>query len=69
MDVFFIFYMMVFSINPKLLPVKIYNSFSLITTVNDRGNLLILISNFIICWRKLYFLDEFLVPTTKEELE
>ena len=81
---FFIFYMMVFSINPKLLPVKIYNSFSLITTVNGRGTLLVLISILFLRDKHglhqfcaillfiggiLYFLIEFLVPTTKEELE
>ena len=81
---FFLFYMMVFSINPKLLPVKIYESFSLITTIKGRGTLLILISILFLkdkhIFHKfcavllfvggiLYFLAEFLVPTTKEELE
>ena len=42
---FFLFIMMVFSINPKLLPVKIYNSFSLITTIRGKATLLIIISS------------------------
>ena len=81
---FFIFYMMIFSINPKLLPLKIYKSFSLITTIKGRGTLLILISSLFLAdthaFHKfcaiilfvgglLYFVCEILVPTTKEELE
>ena len=81
---FFIFNMMIFSINPKLLPLKIYKSFSLITTIKGRGTLLILISSLFLtdthAFHKfcaillfvgglLYFVCEILVPTTKEELE
>lgn len=81
---FFIFYMMVFSINPKLLPKKIYNSFPLITTMRGRGTLLVIISSLflkdiyifhqigtiiIFIGGLFYFICEFLVPTTKEELE
>ena len=81
---FFIFNMMIFSINPKLLPIKIYNSFSLITTIKGRGVLLILISSLFLSdnhtFHKfcaillfiggiLYFICEILVPTTREELE
>ena len=42
---FFLFNMMIFSTNPRLLPVKIYNSFSLITTIRGRATLLIIISS------------------------
>lgn len=81
---FFIFYMMIFIINRKLLPIKIYNSFSIITTIKGRGTLLIIISLLFlndyhtlhklcaICFLIggiLYFISEILVPTTKEELE
>ena len=81
---FFIFYMMIFTINKKLLPIKIYNSFSIITTIKGRGTLLIIISLLFmndyhtlhklcaICFMIggiLYFISEILVPTTREELE
>ena len=81
---FFLFNMMVFSINPKLLPVKIYNSFSLVTTIRGRATLLIIISSlFLNDYHKfhqfcaillliggiLYIVCEILVPTTREELE
>ena len=81
---FFIINMMIFSINPKLLPIKIYNSFSLITTIKGRGVLLLLISSLFLndshSFHKfiaillfiggiLYFICEILVPTTREELE
>ena len=81
---FFIFYMMAFSINPKLLPVKIYNSFSLITTIKGRGTILLIISTLFLNDKHtfhqfcavllfaggiLYFIFEILVPTTKQELE
>ena len=80
---FFLFYMMLFSINPKLVPIKIYNSFNLITTVSGRGTLLIIISSLFLKDNNtfhqfcavllfiggiLYLLWEFLVPTTREEL-
>ena len=81
---FFVFYMMVFSINKKLLPSNIYKSFRLITTIRGRGTLLIIISSLFLrdkhAFHKLcsiiffiggivYFICEILVPTTKEELE
>ena len=81
---FFIFYMMIFTTNKKLLPIKIYNSFSIITTIKGRGTLLIIISLLFmndyhtlhklcaICFMIggiLYFISEILVPTTREELE
>ena len=80
---FFLFYMMLFSINPKLVPIKIYNSFSLITTLSGRGTLLIIISSLFLKDNNtfnqfcaillfiggiLFLLWEFLVPTTREEL-
>ena len=81
---FFIFYMIIYSINPKLLPVQIYNSFRLLTTIKGRGTLLIIISSLFLndkhAFHKycafllfiggiLYFICEILVPTTKEELD
>lgn len=81
---FFIFYMIIFSINPKLLPKILYNNFRIITTIKGRGTLLIIISSLFIrekhAFHKscaillfiggiLYFICEILVPTTKEELE
>ena len=81
---FFIFYMIMFSINPKALPTKIYNSFRLITTIRGRGALLIIISSLFLddkhAFHKacaillliggiLYFICEILVPTTKDELD
>ena len=81
---FFIFYMIMFSINPRALPTKIYNSFRLITTIRGRGALLIIISSLFLddkhSFHKacaillliggiLYFICEILVPTTKEELD
>ena len=80
---FFLFYMMLFSLNPKLLPIKIYNSFSLITTVRGRGTLLLIISSLFLKDNHifhrfcavllfiggiLYHIWEFLIPTTREEL-
>ena len=80
---FFLFYMMLFSINPKLVPIKIYNSFSLITTLSGQGTLLIIISSLFLKDNNtfkqfcaillfiggiLFLLWEFLVPTTREEL-
>ncbi len=81
---FFLFIMMVFSINPKLLPVKIYNSFSLITTIRGKATLLIIISSIflkdnhsfnrfcaflLLIGGIIYIICEILVPTTREELE
>lgn len=81
---FFIFYMIIYSINPKSLPVQIYNSFRLLTTIKGRGTLLIIISSLFLndkhAFHKycafllfiggiLYFICEILVPTTKEELD
>ncbi len=81
---FFIFYMMMYSINPRALPTKIYNSFRLITTIRGRGTLLIIISSLFLgdkhAFHKscaillfiggiLYFICEILVPTTKDELD
>lgn len=42
---FFLFLMMIYSINPKSLPKRIYTSFRLITTIRGRGLLLIIISS------------------------
>ena len=80
---FFIFYMMLFSINPKSLPIKIYNSFKIITTISGRGTMLIIISSLFLSDKHafhktcailfflggiIYIICEFLVPTTKEEI-
>ena len=63
---------------------KIYNSFSIITTIKGRGTILIIISLIFLSDKHtlhklfavlfliggiLYFISEILVPTTKEELE
>ena len=76
--------MIIYSINPKSLPVQIYNSFRLLTTIKGRGTLLIIISSLFLndkhAFHKycafllfiggiLYFICEILVPTTKEELD
>ena len=81
---FFIFYMMMYSINPRALPKKIYNSFRLITTIRGRGTLLIIISSLFLSDKHafhkscavlmfiggiLYFICEILVPTTQKELD
>ena len=81
---FFIFFMMIFAINKRMLPIKIYNSFSIITTIKGRGTILIIISLIFLSDKHtlhklfavlfliggiLYFISEILVPTTKEELE
>ena len=80
---FFIFYMIIFSINQKSLPTIIYNSFKIITTIRGRGITLLIISTFFLTDKHnfhkycaillfiggiLYLICEFLVPTTKEEL-
>ena len=81
---FLIFYMIIYSINPKALPTIIYNSFKIITTIRGRGTLLIIISSLFLkdkhTFHKfcaillffggiIYFICEILVPTTKEELQ
>lgn len=81
---FFIFYMILYSLNPNALPTAIYNSFKLITTIRGRGTLLIIISSLFLNDKHffhkfcaillfiggiIYFICEILVPTTKEELE
>ena len=79
----FLFYMIIFTINPKSLPLYIYNSFSVITTIKGRGITLLLISSLFLrdkhAFHKfcaiilfigglLYLICEILVPTTKDEL-
>jgi hypothetical protein len=81
---FFIFCMIIFSINPKSLPKIIYNNFRILTTIRGRGTFLIIISSLFLSDKHafhkscaiilfiggvLYFICEILVPTTKEELE
>ena len=81
---FFIFYMMIYSINPKSLPKKIYNSFRLMTTIKGRGTLLLIISSLFLSDKHsfhqfcaiclfvggiFYFICEILVPTTQDELD
>ena len=81
---FFIFYMILFSISQKSLPTKIYNSFKIITTIRGRGTMLLIISSMFLTDKHafhkscaillfiggiIYFICEFLVPTTKEELD
>jgi len=83
-DTFLVFFMMIYSINPKAVPVTIYNSFKLITTVRGKGIMLIIISSLFLkdkhAFHKfcavilfiggiLYIICEILVPTTKEELK
>ena len=81
---FFIFFMIIYSINPKSLPRRIYNSFRIITTIKGRGALLIIISSLFISDKHsfhkfcaiilligglFYFICEILVPTTSQELD
>ena len=81
---FFIFYMIIFSINPKSLPKIIYNNFRILTTIRGRGSFLIIISSLFLSDKHafhkscaillfiggvVYLICEILVPTTKEELE
>ncbi len=81
---FFIFCMMIYSINPKSLPKRIYKSFRLMTTIKGRGSLLIMISSLFLSDKHafhkfcaiilligglFYFICEILVPTTREELD
>ena len=81
---FFIFCMMIYSINPKSLPKRIYKSFRLMTTMKGRGALLVMISSLFLSDKHafhkfcaiilligglFYFICEILVPTTREELD
>ena len=81
---FFIFCMMIYSINPKSLPKRIYKSFRLMTTIKGRGALLVMISSLFLSDKHafhkfcaiilligglFYFICEILVPTTREELD
>ena len=80
---FLVFFMIIYSLYPNALPVKIYNAFKLITTIRGRGILLITISSLFLrdkhAFHKfaaiilfigglLYLICEIMVPTTKEEL-
>ena len=81
---FFLFFMMIFSLNPKSLPKRIYTSFRLLTSIRGRGFLLIAISSLFISDKHafhkfcaiilliggiFYFICEILVPTTTDELD
>ena len=74
---------MLYSIYPKAIPYKIYESFKIITTIKGRGILLLLISFLflgdnhqfhrmcaivLLIAGVLCFICEILIPTTKEEL-
>ncbi len=78
-----IFLMMIYSIYPKAIPYKIYDSFKIITKMKGRGILLLLISFLFLADNHLFhrlcafvllfagilcFLCELLLPTSKEEL-
>ena len=80
---FIVFLMMIYSIYPKAIPYKIYESFKIITKIKGRGVLLLLISflflrdNYsfhrlcayiLLIAGILCFICEILIPTTKEEL-
>ena len=80
---FLVFLMMLYSIYPKAIPYKLYESFKIITTIKGRGILLLLISFLflgdnhqfhkmcaivLLIAGLLCFLCEILIPTTKEEL-
>ena len=80
---FLVFLMMLYSIYPKAIPYKIYESFKIITKIKGRGILLLLISFLflgdnhqfhrmcaivLLIAGLLCFLCEILIPTTKEEL-
>ena len=75
--------MMIYSIYPKAIHYKIYESFKIITTIKGRGILLLLISFLFLGDNHLFhrlcafilliagilcFICELLIPTTKEEL-
>jgi hypothetical protein len=81
---FLIFCMIIYSISPKYLSKRIYNSFRIITTIKGRGALLIIISSLFISDKHdfhkfcavlfllggiFYFICEILVPTTQDELD
>ena len=80
---FLVFFMIIYSLYPNALPVKIYNALKLITTIRGRGIILIAISSLFLqdkhAFHKfaaiilfigglLYLICEIMVPTTKEEL-
>ena len=80
---FLVFLMMVYSIYPRAIPYKIYDSFKIITKIRGRGVLLLLISFLFLGDNHLFhrlcaivlliagilcFICEILIPTTKEEL-
>ena len=80
---FLVLLMMVYSIYPKAIPYKIYQSFKIITKIRGRGCLLLLISFLFLGDDHLFhrlcaiilliagilcFICEILIPTTKEEL-
>jgi len=80
---FIVLLMMIYSIYPKAIPYKIYDSFKIITKIKGRGTLLLLISFLFLGDNHLFhrlcafvlliagilcFICELLIPTTKEEL-
>ena len=80
---FIVLLMMIYSIYPKAIHYKIYESFKIITTIKGRGILLLLISFLFLGDNHLFhrlcafvllfaailcFICEILIPTTKEEL-
>ena len=80
---FLVILMMVYSIYPRAIPYKIYDSFKIITKIRGRGVLLLLISFLFLGDNHLFhrlcaivlliagilcFICEILIPTTKEEL-
>ena len=80
---FLVFLMMLYSVYPKAIPYKIYESFKIITKIKGRGILLLLISFLflgdnhqfhrmcaivLLVAGLLCFICEILIPTTKEEL-
>jgi hypothetical protein len=80
---FLVFFMIIYSLYPNALPVKIYNALKLITTIRGRGIILIATSSLFLrdkhAFHKfaaiilfigglLYLVCEIMVPTTKEEL-
>jgi hypothetical protein len=80
---FLVLLMIVYSIYPKAIPYKIYDSFKIITKIKGRGVLLLLISFLFLGDNHFFhrlcaivlliagilcFICELLIPTTKEEL-
>ena len=80
---FIVLLMMIYSIYPKAIPYKVYDSFKIITKIKGRGTLLLLISFLFLGDNHLFhrlcafvlliagilcFICELLIPTTKEEL-